>query len=136
MKIFEFQKINTENFEFRQEKDVWILLMENKEKQELYNNLYIQILQDANKRDLKNNHHIFTENEISFIKKYLILNNYTPKYRDTELENKLKKVLEIFIQKNDISPDEIIENMTYHDQTILANELNRKLKDLEIAKKF
>lgn len=122
MQIIECKKENNENFEFIQKDyNVWTLNIENLEKQELFYNFCINLLEKNNLIQPNSNKINFSDSDIGFLVKYFSLNNFNVKRRDLVLESKLKEALSVINKKNSDSLSRLVDEMTYHDQLKLAS---------------
>ena len=126
MQILEFIKENSEKFEFQQHETGWELVIQNKDNLVGMLELCVDVLQKAGARKPYTDNFYtekFSEEEVGFLNKYFSLNGFSMKRRDTELEEKLKQALLIITKNNPQDIAELVNEMTYHDQLLMADKI-------------
>ncbi len=123
MQIIEFVKQQNEKFTFYQEGEVWVLKFKNKEKQKQADEFFINLLQDLKLRSIYKYVPVFNESEVSAFMAYLKKQGFTIRCRDTELEEKLKHALVIITKNNPQDISDLVNEMTYHDQLLIADKI-------------
>jgi hypothetical protein len=130
MKIFEIKRPHKICFSFNSHDsdEFWSISVENKLKEKPIADFCINLCMEAKIRDADNFTENFSEQEFALLIKYFKMNDFIIDRRDTDLEEALKKTIQL---SNDPSKKALLESIDYlsfNQQLELAETLNTIFK--------